>query len=100
MFGRPIEASTKTPRQVAPSPDRASANRDLGDGDSRRRLEQALLWRRGLRAEQDAQRASVQHLAERAAQLEQAAERFRLAGDEKLAASFAEDAAKLRRAGG
>ena len=47
----------------------------------------------------DAQRAGMQELSERAAELEKAAERFRLAGDEKMAASFAEQAAALRRAG-
>lgn len=41
----------------------------------------------------------VQHLAERAVQLEQAAERFRLAGDTKMADSFAKQAAEMRRAG-
>jgi hypothetical protein len=41
----------------------------------------------------------MQQLSERAAELEKAAERFRLAGDEKTAASFAEQAAALRRAG-
>jgi hypothetical protein len=41
----------------------------------------------------------MQELSERAAELEKAAERFRLAGDEKTAASFAEQAAALRRAG-
>ena len=41
----------------------------------------------------------VQYLAERAVQLEEAAERFRLAGDTKMADSFAQQAAELRRAG-
>jgi hypothetical protein len=41
----------------------------------------------------------VQDLAARAVQLEEAAERFKLAGDAKRAASFAEQAAELRRAG-
>jgi hypothetical protein len=55
--------------------------------------------RRGSRAGQAAQRARVQHLAERAVQLEEAAERFKLEGNEKMAASFARQAAELRRAG-
>jgi hypothetical protein len=42
---------------------------------------------------------SAQDLSERAAQLEKAAERFRLAGDEKMAASFAAEAVELRRRG-
>jgi hypothetical protein len=56
-------------------------------------------WRRGSRAGLDAQRARVQYLAERAVELEEAAERFKLTGDEKMAASFAAEAAELRRAG-
>jgi hypothetical protein len=57
------------------------------------------VWRGTSRAELNAQKARVQYLAERAAQLEQAAERFKQAGDEKTAASFAQEAAELRRAG-
>jgi hypothetical protein len=57
------------------------------------------VWRRGSRAGLDAQRAQVQYLAERAVQLEEAAERFKLAGNEKLAASFAQEAAELRHSG-
>jgi hypothetical protein len=41
----------------------------------------------------------MQQLSDRAAECEKAAERFRLAGDEKAAASFAEEAEELRRAG-
>jgi len=55
--------------------------------------------RQDLRPGADAQRADLQHLAERAAELEAAAERFRLAGNENMAASLAEEAAELRRAG-
>lgn len=55
--------------------------------------------RRGSWAGQAAQRTRVQHLADRAVQLEDAAERLKLAGNEEMAASFAKQATELRRAG-
>jgi hypothetical protein len=57
------------------------------------------LVRWGSRAGQTAQRAHVQHLAERAAELEIVAERFKAAGNEELAAYFAKEAASMREAG-
>jgi hypothetical protein len=56
-------------------------------------------FRRAARVQQTVQRAQVQDLAARAAQLEEAAERFKREGNEKLAASFAAQAAEMRRAG-
>lgn len=104
MFGRAVDASTTSPGQAPLSPDGASANRDASDSwrngtnlDFATRLD--AFWRGRSRAVLDAQSARVQQLAERAAQLEEAAERFRRAGDEQTAASFAEQAAELRRAG-
>jgi hypothetical protein len=115
MFGRAIDANP-APGQAEPSADAASANGSTGHGDNRGALDHlADRWRNptnlGLagrldafrrgnaRAVLDAQRAGMQQLSDRAAELEKAAERFRLAGDEKTAASFAEQAAALRRAG-
>jgi hypothetical protein len=116
MFGRAIDANPASPGQAEPSADDASAIRSLGHDDNRGDLDRpADRWRNptslGLagrldafrrgnaRAVLDAQRAGMQELSERAAELEKAGERFRLAGDEETAASFAEQAAALRRAG-
>jgi hypothetical protein len=115
MFGGAIDASATSPSQAEPAPDGASANRDLDNGANRGGVEQPsvgwrnqnvglvgmldAVWRGNARAVLDAQRAGMQELSERAAELEKAAERFKQAGDEKTAASFAEQAAELRRAG-
>jgi hypothetical protein len=89
MFGHAIDANITS----HPSDNwRDQTNLDLAG-----RLN--AFWRGSSRAELDAQSARMQYLAERAVQLEEAAERFKLAGDEKMAASFAEQAAELRRAG-
>jgi hypothetical protein len=116
MFGSAIGASATSPSQAPPSPGGAGANRTLDHGDNRSDLDHPSgrwrnptnlglagtldAFRRGnARAVLDAQRAEMRQLSERAAQLEQAAERFKQAGDEKTAASFAQEAAQLRRAG-
>jgi len=113
MFGRAVDATPESPGQADRSADGASANRSLRRGDDpdhpadRWRNATSLglaarmdAFRRGnARAVLDTQSAETQKLSERAAELEKAAERFRLSGDEKAAASFAEQAAALRRAG-
>jgi hypothetical protein len=76
-FGRAIDVNTTSPSQAGPSPDDASANRDLGHGDNRGGLEHPsdkwrnqtnldlagrldAFWRRSFRPELDAQSARVQ----------------------------------------
>jgi hypothetical protein len=115
MFGRGVEASPASPGKARPSTD-GTANRKLGPGDDGDDLDRrAARWRNptnlGLAARLDAfrsgnaiavldaQRARMQELSERAAELEKAAECFRLVGDEKTAAVFAEQAAALHRSG-
>jgi hypothetical protein len=111
MFGRALDGASSR----EPVPDDAGAKRQRGPGYDRRHEDRPEIrrsrtslsladrleaFRTGrARTVLDAQRAEVQELAERAAELDKAAERFRRAGDEKTAASFAEQAAELRRAG-
>jgi GNAT superfamily N-acetyltransferase len=113
MFGRAIEASPEPPGELRATA-AGAADRSPRCGDPGDQLEpRAARWRNptnlGLAARLeafrggnpgavlDAQREGLQELSERAAELEKAAERFRLTGDEKTAALFAEQAAALRR---